>query len=33
MTNAQPGWYPDPSGDVTKLRYFDGHLWTCGLAV
>ena len=28
MTNAQPGWYPDPSGDVTKLRYFDGHLWT-----
>lgn len=28
MTNAQPGWYPDPSGDVTKLRYYDGTRWT-----
>ncbi len=28
MTNAQPGWYPDPSGDATKLRYYDGTRWT-----
>lgn len=28
MTNARPGWYPDPSGDATKLRYYDGTRWT-----
>jgi hypothetical protein len=22
------GWYPDPAGDVTKLRYWDGSGWT-----
>lgn len=27
---AQPiaGWYPDPSGDASKLRYWDGDQWT-----
>ena len=28
MGNPQAGWYPDPSGDVTKLRYWDGMQWT-----
>ena len=28
MTNAQPGWYPDPAGDPTRLRYYDGYQWT-----
>lgn len=28
MASAQPGWYPDPSGDATKLRYWDGTQWT-----
>lgn len=28
MASAQPGWYPDPSGDVSKLRYWDGAQWT-----
>lgn len=28
MTNAQPGWYPDPAGDPTRLRYYDGMAWT-----
>ena len=22
------GWYPDPSGDATKMRYWDGNNWT-----
>lgn len=22
------GWYPDPSGDPSKLRYWDGTQWT-----
>ncbi|MCL2528952.1 MAG: DUF2510 domain-containing protein [Coriobacteriia bacterium] len=26
--NAQVGWYPDPSGDASKLRYWDGLQWT-----
>lgn len=25
---AEAGWYPDPMGDVTKLRYWDGAAWT-----
>lgn len=28
MANAEAGWYPDPSGDITKLRYWDGIQWT-----
>ena len=28
MTDQQTGWYPDPSGDVTKLRFWDGTQWT-----
>jgi hypothetical protein len=22
------GWYPDPAGDTTKIRYWDGQVWT-----
>jgi hypothetical protein len=22
------GWYPDPAGDATKIRYWDGTAWT-----
>ncbi len=28
MENPQAGWYPDTSGDATKLRYWDGNQWT-----
>jgi hypothetical protein len=30
MTDTQipAGWYADPSGDTTKLRYWDGANWT-----
>ena len=28
MTNPIAGWYPDPSGDKTKLRWWDGNQWT-----
>ncbi len=30
MANEQipAGWYPDPAGDVTKIRYWDGQGWT-----
>lgn len=28
MAEHQAGWYPDPSGDATKLRYWDGAQWT-----
>ena len=28
MSVAQAGWYPDPSGDTTKIRYWDGAQWT-----
>lgn len=24
---AQPGWYPDPSGDPDRLRWWDGEAW------
>lgn len=27
-TNPQPGWYSDPSGNPTRLRYWDGTQWT-----
>jgi hypothetical protein len=38
MTDTQipAGWYADPSGDTTKLRYWDGAKWTeqtCDAAV
>ncbi len=26
--NPQAGWYADPSGDVTRLRFWDGAQWT-----
>lgn len=26
--NPQAGWYADPQGDTTKLRYWDGAQWT-----
>ncbi|MEG0015424.1 MAG: DUF2510 domain-containing protein [Gordonibacter sp.] len=32
MANAQAGWYPDPSGDTTRLRYWDGAQWTENVA-
>ena len=25
--NAKPGYYPDPAGDNTKLRYWNGSAW------
>lgn len=28
MSDSRAGWYPDPSGDQTKLRYWDGTQWT-----
>lgn len=28
MSNPIAGWYPDPAGDPTKLRYWDGQAWT-----
>jgi len=28
MSEQQAGWYPDPSGDASKLRYWDGTQWT-----
>lgn len=28
MAYQQAGWYPDPLGDVSKLRYWDGDQWT-----
>ncbi|MCL2807923.1 MAG: DUF2510 domain-containing protein [Coriobacteriia bacterium] len=28
MADQQAGWYSDPSGDVSKLRYWDGSQWT-----
>ncbi|WP_193311356.1 DUF2510 domain-containing protein [Georgenia satyanarayanai] len=28
MSNPIAGWYPDPSGDPSKLRYWDGASWT-----
>ncbi len=31
MTAPIAGWYPDPAGDATKLRYWDGTKWTDSL--
>ncbi len=28
MADQQAGWYPDPSGDPAKLRYWNGEQWT-----
>lgn len=28
MSESRAGWYPDPSGDPSKLRYWDGTQWT-----
>ncbi len=28
MSTPQAGWYPDPAGNATKLRYWDGTQWT-----
>lgn len=32
MSNPIAGWYPDPSGDQSRLRYWDGTSWTEHLA-
>ena len=26
--SAVAGWYPDPEGDTSRLRYWDGTQWT-----
>ena len=28
MTDVPAGWYPDPSGNASKFRYWDGAQWT-----
>lgn len=28
MADGSAGWYPDPSGDASRLRYWDGAQWT-----
>ena len=28
VVNPQAGWYPDPSGDASKLRWWNGTEWT-----
>lgn len=28
MSDHIAGWYPDPSGDQAKLRYWNGEQWT-----
>lgn len=28
MSDSRAGWYPDPSGDPTRLRFWDGAQWT-----
>lgn len=28
MSSHQAGWYPDPSGDASRLRYWNGTQWT-----
>jgi len=31
MSQQKPGWYRDPQGDASKLRYWDGSQWTNNL--
>jgi uncharacterized membrane protein len=26
-----PGWYPDPSGAASQVRWWDGHTWTASV--
>jgi hypothetical protein len=26
--SQQAGWFPDPSGDASRLRYWNGSVWT-----
>ena len=28
IMNMPPGWYPDPSGDPSLMRWWDGEEWT-----
>lgn len=28
MSESRAGWYPDPAGDESRLRYWDGENWT-----
>ena len=28
MSEIVPGWYPDPSGDNSRIRFWDGEHWT-----
>lgn len=28
MSSPKPGWYPDPSGDMSRVRYWNGEKWT-----
>jgi hypothetical protein len=28
MTQPAAGWYPDPNGDASKIRWWDGTKWT-----
>lgn len=32
MAGSEAGWYPDPSGDPSKLRFWNGAQWTDGCA-
>ena len=27
IMNMPPGWYPDPSGDPSLMRWWDGEEW------
>ena len=28
MAGNEAGWYPDPSGDPSKMRFWNGAQWT-----
>ncbi|MCL2827032.1 MAG: DUF2510 domain-containing protein [Eggerthellaceae bacterium] len=28
LYQVSPGWYPDPSGNLSKLRFWDGAMWS-----
>ena len=32
MTDARPGWYPDPAGDQGRFRWWDGSDWTSAVS-